>query len=147
MKRKGSSIIFINDKKKVLLFLRDNKTDLPYPNMWDVPGGHVEGDESPENCIVREMKEEMNLTLDRFELFSEIEFDDRIEYTFWRRADFEISQIELTEGQKLKWFTKDEAKQTQLAYGFNEIIEKFYEQAPFERNLSKYIRTYIKLLV
>ena len=83
------------------------------------------------------MEEEMNLTLDRFELFSEIEFDDRIEYTFWSRADFEINQIELNEGQKLKWFTKDEAKQTQLAYGFNEIIERFYRQVPFERNLSE----------
>lgn len=135
MKRKGSSIIFFNDKRQVLLFLRDNIPDLPYPNMWDVPGGHVERNESPEKCIVREMKEEMNLNLDRFELFSEIEFDDLTEYTFWARADFEIDEIEFTEGQKLKWFTKDEVKQTQLAYGFNEIIEQFYRQTPFERNL------------
>ena len=74
------------------------------------------------------MKEEMNLTLDEFELFSKIEFEDRIEYTFWARADFVIDEIELNEGQKLKWFTKDEAKQTQLAYGFNEIVERFYNQ-------------------
>ena len=79
------------------------------------------------------MKEEMNLTLDKFELFSKIEFEDRIEYTFWARADFDIDEIELTEGQKLKWFTKEEAKQTQLAYGFNEIVEWFYNQAPFLR--------------
>ncbi len=77
----------------------------------------------------------MNLDLDRFEFFSEIEFEDRIEYTFWARADFEIDEIELTEGQKLKWFKKGEAKQTQLAYGFNEIIERFYRHAPFGRNL------------
>ena len=46
---------------------------------------------------------------------------------------FELSkkQILLTEGQKLKWFTKDEAKQTHLAYGFNEIVEMFYNQVPF----------------
>ena len=64
MKRKGTSIIFINDKNQILLFLRDNIPDIPYPNMWDVPGGHVESQESPEKCIVREMKEEMNLTLE-----------------------------------------------------------------------------------
>ena len=74
------------------------------------------------------MKEEMNLTLDEFALFSKIEFEDRIEYTFWARADFVIDEIEINEGQKLKWFTKDEAKQTQLAYGFNEIVERFYNQ-------------------
>ena len=76
MKRKGASIIFVNDKRQILLFLRDNTPDIPYPNMWDVPGGHVEKVENPEKCIVREMKEEMNLTLDEFELFSKIEFDD-----------------------------------------------------------------------
>ena len=103
--------------------------------MWDVPGGHVERSESPAKCIVREMKEEMNLTLDKFEYFSEIEFEDRIEYTFWARADFETGQIELTEGQKLKWFTEDEAKRTTLAYGFNEIVARFYREAPFEKNL------------
>ena len=133
MKRKGSSIIFVNDEGEILLFLRDNKSDLPYPNMWDVPGGHVEADESPEKCIIREMKEEMDLVLDEFELFSKIEFEDRIEYTFWARADLDIDEIKLTEGQQLKWFTRDEAKQTQLAYGFNEIVEKFYSEAPFLR--------------
>jgi 8-oxo-dGTP diphosphatase len=133
VKRKGSSIIFINDEGHILLFLRDNKSDLPYPNMWDVPGGHVKADESPEKCIIREMKEEMDLVLDEFELFSKIEFQDRIEYTFWASANLDIDKIELTEGQQLKWFTRDEAKQTQLAYGFNEIVEKFFSKAPFLR--------------
>jgi 8-oxo-dGTP diphosphatase len=77
------------------------------------------------------MKEEMDLDIDEFELFSKIEFEDRIEYSFWARADFDIDNIELTEGQKLKWFTRDDAKQTPLAYGFNEIVEKFYSIAPF----------------
>ena len=131
MKRKGSSIIFINDTRQILLFLRDNKPDLPYPNMWDVPGGHVEANESPEKCIIREMKEEMDLDIDEFDLFSTIEFDDRIEYTFWAKADFDIDKIELMEGQQLKWFTRDDAQQTPLAYGFNEIIEQFYINAPF----------------
>ena len=131
MKRKGSSIIFVNDKEQILLFLRDNKPELPYANMWDVPGGHVEADENPETCIVREMKEEMDLTLDEFELFSKIEFDDRIEYTFWAKANLDIDEIKLTEGQRLKWFTRNDAKQTPLAYGFNEIIEMFYSKAPY----------------
>jgi 8-oxo-dGTP diphosphatase len=129
MKRKGASIIFVNDKKQILLFLRDDLPNLPYANMWDVPGGHVEKYESPEQCIIREMKEELNLILDQFKLFSEIEFEDRIEYTFWAMADFVADELELTEGQKLKWFTEQEVEQTQLAYGFNEIVEKFYRRA------------------
>jgi hypothetical protein len=64
-------------------------------------------------------------------MFSKIEFKDRIEQTSWVSADFDIDEIELTEGQNLEWFTKDEVKQTQLSYGFNEIVERFYNQTLF----------------
>ena len=128
MKRKGTSIIFVNDKKQVLLLLRDDNPDIPYPNMWDVPGGHVDGGETPEQCIVREMKEEMELDLKDFQLFSVMEFTDRIEYTFWKKANLDIQSITLHEGQKLKWFTESKARSTKLAYGFNEIVDDFFKK-------------------
>lgn len=131
MKRKGTSIIFVNDQKQVLLLLRDDKPGIPYPNMWDVPGGHVDNGETPEQCIVREMKEEMGLTLEQFDLFSVIEFTDRIEYTFWKMANLDIERIDLHEGQQIKWFGESEAGNTKLAYGFNEIIDDFFEKALF----------------
>ena len=132
MKRKGTSIIFVNDLKQILLLLRDDKPDIPYPNMWDIPGGHVEDGETPEQCIVREMKEEMDLNLEEFQLLSVIEFTDRVEYTFWKKANLDIEKINLNEGQQLKWFTEFEAKNTKLAYGFNEIIDDFFKKAPFK---------------
>ena len=126
MKRLGSSIIFVNDQNQVLLFLRDDKPDLPYRNMWDVLGGHVESDETPEECIVREMKEEIDLDLKDFQLLCCKEFDDRIEYTYWKKSNLKIEEINLIEGQRLKWFTRQEAAETELAYGFNEIVEEFF---------------------
>ena len=73
----------------------------------------------------------MELTLERFELLSVMEFDDRIEYTFWKKANFDIEKIKLHEGQQLKWFTETEAINTKLAYGFNEIVDGFFKKAPF----------------
>jgi len=131
MKRKGTSIIFVNDQRKVLLLLRDDKPTIPYPNMWDVPGGHVDDGETPEQCIVREMKEEMDLTLEEFERLSVMEFTDRVEYTFWKRANLDIEKIDLREGQRLRWFTELEARNSKLAYGFNEIIDDFFKKAAF----------------
>jgi 8-oxo-dGTP diphosphatase len=131
MKRKGTSIIFVNDQRKVLLLLRDDKPTIPYPNMWDVPGGHVDDGETPEQCIVREMKEEMDLTLEEFQRLSVMEFTDRVEYTFWKRANLDIEKIDLREGQRLRWFTELEARNSKLAYGFNEIIDDFFKKAPF----------------
>ena len=131
MKRNGASIIFINYKNEILLLLRDNIPTIPYPNMWDLPGGHVEDNESPEKCIVREMKEELNINLDRFNPFSVDEFSDRVEYTFWKKVNFDISQVKLNEGQMIRWFTETEAMKTKLAYGFNQIVECFFAKKPF----------------
>lgn len=126
MKRKGSSIIFVNDKQEVLLFLRDDIPTIPYPDMWDVPGGHVEENETPYQCKIREMKEEIGICLADFKLFSIKEFDDRIEYAFWKHENLDVGKINLTEGQALKWFSEEEIKNTELAYGFNEILNEFY---------------------
>jgi 8-oxo-dGTP diphosphatase len=131
MKRKGASILFVNPQRQVLLFLRDDLPHIPYPNTWDVPGGHVEEGETPAECIIREMKEEIGLDLEGFELLSVKEFSDRVEYTFWKSADLNIDAISLQEGQRLQWFSEEEAGATPLAYGFNEIVQDFYARAPF----------------
>lgn len=34
-----------------------------YPDVWDLPGGHVETDESPTDALVRELREEVGVTL------------------------------------------------------------------------------------
>ncbi|MCK5312905.1 MAG: NUDIX hydrolase [Desulfobacteraceae bacterium] len=128
MKRKGCSIIFLNDQGQILLFLRDDFPEIPYPNMWDIPGGHVEKDETPEQCIVREMQEEMGLDLKDFKEFKIVDFADREEYVFWKKENLDISKIELTEGQYLKWFTEDDIKKTHLACGFDQVAKDFFEQ-------------------
>ena len=49
---------------KVLTILRDDKDDIPCPNMWELPGGGREGDESPFECAAREVYEELGIHLD-----------------------------------------------------------------------------------
>ncbi len=124
----------MNDREEVLLFLRDDKPTIPFPNTWDLPGGHVEQSETPDQCIIREMMEEMELDLKSFHPFSITEFFDRTEYVFWKRANLNISKIHLHEGQCLKWFTHEQVMKTQLAHGFNQIIDNFFLKAPFKNN-------------
>ncbi len=48
---------------ELLVYRRDDKPGLPFPNLWDMPGGGREGDETPEDCVLRETWEEFGLTI------------------------------------------------------------------------------------
>lgn len=48
---------------KLVTFLRDNTPGLRFANMWDFPGGGREGNETPMQCLQREVKEELGIAL------------------------------------------------------------------------------------
>ena len=52
-------------RDKILTILRDDKETIPYPNMWDLPGGGREGNETPFECVAREVYEELNIQLSK----------------------------------------------------------------------------------
>ena len=47
----------------ILTILRDDKPTIPWPNLWELPGGGREGDESPFECAMREVYEELSIQL------------------------------------------------------------------------------------
>ena len=73
-------------------------------------GGHLEQGESPEDCILREVREETGYTLTRFRLRGLITFvmDDVDEYSFLYTADgFEGEQTGCNEGC-LEWHDRQQ---------------------------------------
>jgi 8-oxo-dGTP diphosphatase len=127
MKHLGTSIILRNSKNEVLLFLRDDKPEIPYPNMWDIPGGHVETGETPEETIVREMMEEIETDVSTSIRHSVYDFPDRIEYLFLMDFETEAESITLHEGQCLRWFAESEIPWDNLAFGFDLVLADFFE--------------------
>lgn len=126
MKRSGASIIFLNSRNEVLLLLRDDKPDIPYPGMWDLPGGHVDEGETPEACIVREMQEEIETDVTRSRLHAVYDFEDRTEHIFLMDLEADADRIPLHEGQRLRWFAAHELKDLPLAYGFERVLGDFF---------------------
>jgi len=58
----GCKIALICDGR-ILTILRDDKPTIPWPNLWELPGGGREGDESPFECVSREVYEELSIQL------------------------------------------------------------------------------------
>lgn len=54
-------IALINDQNQILIAKRPENKALPLK--WEFPGGKVEENESFESCIIREIKEELNLDI------------------------------------------------------------------------------------
>lgn len=56
-KRMGSALLFTDPSDRVLL------VEPAYKDYWELPGGAVEADESPYEAAVRELKEELGLSV------------------------------------------------------------------------------------
>ena len=71
----------------LLTILPDDKPDIPWPNHWDFPGGGREGEETPEQTIIREVQEEVGLELSTDDLIWRrsytADFDDRYRVVFF----------------------------------------------------------------
>jgi 8-oxo-dGTP diphosphatase len=98
----------IVEGNKILVTQRSEKMSLPLK--WEFPGGKIEENETAEICILREIKEELNL---------EIEIITRLESKKFDYPSFSINLIpfiskylsgiiNLNEHKDFKWLTKEE---------------------------------------
>jgi 8-oxo-dGTP diphosphatase len=57
----------IMNNGKILVAQRSEKMDLPLK--WEFPGGKIEPNETPESCLIREIREELNIDIELKERF------------------------------------------------------------------------------
>jgi 8-oxo-dGTP diphosphatase len=53
--------LFLGDS--LITILRDDTPEIPWPGRLDLPGGGREGQESPQDCVMRETREELGLAV------------------------------------------------------------------------------------
>ena len=58
-----------------LMQLRDARPDIWYPDHWGLFGGSLESGEDPIEALARELREELELELNKAEFFARIDFD------------------------------------------------------------------------
>lgn len=117
----------------MLLYLRDNKPGIPFPNCWDLIGGHIEEGETPEEALIREVKEELGITLDEFRFFRRYECHTgdaypNVKFIFAGRINIPIEDITLFEGERPQYFKRSEIPNVNFANILREVVMDYIKE-------------------
>lgn len=103
-------------------FLAQRPKNKNLANHWEFPGGKVEVNELPENALIREFKEELNVDIEVNSLITK--FSNTIITLKAYRVTLKPNQDLINlEHQKLGWFTLDEAIALKLGELDKAIVE------------------------
>ena len=58
-----SAVAMIDVDSKILISNRKNRKQ--FSNYWEFPGGKIENNETPDACLIRELKEEINVDVSK----------------------------------------------------------------------------------
>jgi 8-oxo-dGTP diphosphatase len=125
-----AAIILENDKGEFLLYLRDNKSGIPFPDHWDLIGGHVEEGETPEEALVREFKEELGLDLKEYSFYKKYECltgdaYENIKYIYSGKINLPVEEITLLEGVRPQYFSREEIPNVRFANILRSIVMEY----------------------
>ena len=129
-----STLCYIERDGKYLMLHRTVKKNDVNKDKWIGVGGHFEADESPEECLLREVREETGYTLTSFRFRAIVTFvsgDGVTEYMSLFTADgFTGTPIPCNEGE-LEWVDKEEVLRLNLWEGDRIFLRLLNESEDF----------------
>ena len=112
-----------NEKTQVLLIKRGSE---PCKDMWALPGGFMNIDESAEEAAIRELKEETGIDVKEVTqvgAYSKVDRDPRervITIAFYTVIDNPVKAVGQDDAKQAEWFTLDNLPT--LAFDHSEIL-------------------------
>jgi 8-oxo-dGTP diphosphatase len=117
--------IFLSEEK-LLLQHRDNNDKIWSPNHWGFFGGMADLKETPETCLIREIKEELQINCEIIKKIHECmhEESNTKNIFFFTNTKDKIINSNLKEGQDFGWFLISEIEKMLITWD-TKIFLKF----------------------
>ena len=119
-----AAIALIDANDQVLIAKRPKKKHLA--GLWEFPGGKIEKNESPENALVREIKEELNININNkciapltFSEFKYEEFNLLLLLYICRRWDGTLMSME---NNPIKWVKANKLREYNMPPADDSLI-------------------------
>ena len=131
-----STLCYIRKNDDYLMLHRVSKDNDINKDKWIGVGGHFEEGESPDECLLREVKEETGYTLTSYTMRGIVTFHsggdtNEIEYMFLYTADaFEGEQTACDEGV-LKWVPVERVPSLNVWEGDRIFLDLLVKDEPF----------------
>lgn len=134
MKSQLTTLCYIEQNNSYLMLHRITKKNDINHGKWIGVGGHFEKQESPEECLLREVKEETGLTLTDFQFRGIVTFvpdDGDAEYMhLFTSKNFSGTLSGCDEG-KLEWIPFEKIENLELWEGDKIFLKLLKEDTPF----------------
>ena len=116
--------VIMNEENKILITQRNLKK--AQGGLWEFPGGKIETNETKENAIKREIKEELTIDIKVDEYFGEkvFSYPEKDINLIALKCSQINENIELIEHEDYKWVTSSELENFEFAPADMFIVEK-----------------------
>lgn len=124
-----ATCLLFDKNNKLLIYLRDDKPTISFPNHWDLFGGIVEEGETPEEALVREIMEEIGVDLKTYTKFKDYIGDNESrpnkKYVYYAKINYLPEDLTLNEGQRLTSIDLNDRFKYKFANILGRIINDF----------------------
>ena len=119
--------IIENNDGDILIAKRNSKKS--QAGLWEFPGGKIEKNESADDAIKREIKEELNIDIEinKWLIEKRHEYPEKTINLILCSAKWIGGELDLSEHEDSKWIKKEDIFNFQFADADKEIINEIFE--------------------